>query len=74
MRCRCHPGGGGDDDNDLSLRGEEQDMPYTNADVLSQDRRRAEGGEDTVNNGGNKEHVGRHVRGSRQADTVDWQW
>jgi hypothetical protein len=48
LHCRWRPGSGGDNnDDDDDLRWEEQDMPYI-TDALSCDRRRAEGGENTL--------------------------
>jgi hypothetical protein len=46
-------------------------MPYTDADALFRDRRRAEGGEGDVDDGGDDEHFDGRVRGSRRADTGD---
>jgi len=73
LRRRQQPSGGGDD-NDNDLRWEEQDMLYADADMLSRDRRRAEGEEDNVDNGGDNKHVNRCVRGLRRADSGDEGW
>ena len=49
-------------------------MLYADADMLSRDRRRAEGEEDNVDNGGDNKHVNRCVRGLRRADSGDEGW
>jgi len=72
-RSRCLPGGGGDND-DNNQRWEEQDMPYADTDVLSRDRRRAEGEEDDVDNGGDDKHIDGPVRGPCWVDTGVGGW
>ena len=53
LRRPRRPGGGGDNDaDDDNVRWEEQDTPYVDTDALFCDRRRAEGGEGDVDDGG----------------------
>jgi hypothetical protein len=50
-------------------------MPYADTDVLSRDRRRAEGEEDDVDNGFDDKHINGPVRGPRRVDTgVEGWW
>ena len=70
LLCCCHCSGGGGDNND-DASGGEQNMPYTNADALSCDRRRAEGGEGNVDDGGDNEHVDVRVQGLHQVCNND---
>ena len=68
----CHrPGRSGDKDNDA--RGDEQDMPYANADMLSHNWRRAEGGEGDVDDGSNNKHIDWCVQGLRWVDNGEGQ-
>ena len=72
LRRPRRPGGGGDNDaDDDNVRWEEQDTPYVDTDALSCDRRRAEGGEGDVDDGGDDEHVDGPVCGPRRMDTGD---
>ncbi len=71
----CHPGRGRDDDNNddntNNARGEEQDMPYTNTDVLSCNWQWAEGAEGNVDDGCDDKHVDMGVQGPHRVDIRD---